>query len=112
MAEVEQITKEPDQKVERVKDPKKVAAGKRLTEYNRKAKQALQEKEERERGTPNEDNSSGISLGTALTLVSISLTALGLYFKWRAPAVEESKPCIPTPAEKPKPKASAVFGME
>ena len=43
---VEQITREPDVK-DRVKDPKKVEAGKKLAEYHKKAKDALKEKEQR-----------------------------------------------------------------
>jgi len=35
MSDVEQITKEPEEKVERIKDPKKVAAGKRLAAANK-----------------------------------------------------------------------------
>ena len=43
--EVEQITKTPvTESVKKEKDPKKVAAGKKLAEYNRKAKEALKEK--------------------------------------------------------------------
>ena len=44
---VEQITREPDVK-DRVKDPKKVEAGKKLAEYHKKAKEALKEKEQRD----------------------------------------------------------------
>ena len=44
---VEQITREPDVK-DRVKDPKKVEAGKKLAEYHKKAKDALKEKEQRD----------------------------------------------------------------
>ena len=43
----EQITREPDVK-DRVKDPKKVEAGKKLAEYHKKAKEALKEKEQRD----------------------------------------------------------------
>ena len=44
---VEQITREPDVK-DRVKDPKKVEAGKKLADYHKKAKEALKEKEQRD----------------------------------------------------------------
>ena len=37
----EQITVEPEKKVEKVKDPAKVAAGKRLVEYHKKAKKSF-----------------------------------------------------------------------
>ena len=44
---LEQITREPDVK-DRVKDPKKVEAGKKLADYHKKAKEALKEKEQRD----------------------------------------------------------------
>ena len=95
--ETEQITKEPE-KVEKIKDPKKVAAGKRLAEYHKKAKKALE-------SAPT-DTSGGwmpdISLTTALSLVGITLTAVDLYFRWRKtnnvvfepPEIKKSK--VPT----------------
>ena len=48
--DVEQITKTPVESNVKTKekDPKKVAAGKKLAEYNRKAKEALKEKMKRE----------------------------------------------------------------
>ena len=45
--EVEQITEVPTE-IKKEKDPKKVAAGKTLAEYNKKAKEALQRERERE----------------------------------------------------------------
>ena len=44
---VEQITREPAVK-DRVKDPKKVEAGKKLADCHKKAKEALKEKEQRD----------------------------------------------------------------
>ena len=73
---VEQITKEPE-KVEKIKDPKKVAAGKRLAEYHKKAKKALESAPTETTWMPD------ISLTTALSLVGITLTAVDLYFRWR-----------------------------
>ena len=48
--DVEQITKTPIESNVKTKekDPKKVAAGKRLAEYNKRAKEALKEKMKRE----------------------------------------------------------------
>ena len=47
--DVEEITKTPVQEsVKKEKDPKKVAAGKKLAEYNKRAKEALKEKMKRE----------------------------------------------------------------
>ena len=50
VSDVEQITKTPVESNVKTKekDPKKVAAGKKLAEYNRKAKEALKEKMKRE----------------------------------------------------------------
>jgi len=76
MTDVEQITKESDDKVERIKDPKKVAAGKRLAAANKKSKQSLNENE-------NEKNKSwfpDISFTTAVELVGISVALVNLYY--------------------------------
>ena len=50
---VEQITKVPIelQAPEKEKDPKKVAAGKKLAEYNKKAKEALERDREEARSS-------------------------------------------------------------
>ena len=87
--EVEQITKEPEQKVERIKDPKKVAAGKRLAEYHKKAKKALIKhgNVDESNEVAEEDNTKSswmpdISLTTALSLVGIGLTAFDLYSRY------------------------------
>lgn len=82
--QVDQITKEPEEKIERVKNPKKVAAGRRLAEYHKKAKKALQ----KDNDIDEEENNDSkwipeISLTTALSLVGITLTATDLYFRWR-----------------------------
>ena len=84
---VDQITKEPLQKIERVKDPKRVQAGRRLAEYHRKAKGALKQEEARE-GTEAvlEDgpNSNWMpSMTVVLTMVGIGLTGLDLYLRWK-----------------------------
>jgi len=79
MSDVEQITKEPEEKVEKIKDPKKVAAGKRLAATNKKSKQALKESEEH-------DNSSWIpeiSFSTVVGIVGIGLTAVDLYYRFK-----------------------------
>jgi len=78
------ITKEPENPIIKQKDPKKVAAGKRLAEYHKKAKKALEIEKNHE--TEEETSNSWtpeISLTTALTLVGISLTVIDLYFRWR-----------------------------
>ena len=47
-SQVEQITREPSVKT-KVKDPKRVQAGKTLSEKNKRAREALKREEERER---------------------------------------------------------------
>ena len=98
--DVEEITKIPavesnDRTKE--KDPKKVAAGKRLAEYNKRAKEALKEKmkrdaeksqEERETGERHSNALEGgwipeISFTTAISLVGIGLTAINMFMSYR-----------------------------
>jgi len=76
MTDVEQITKEPEEKVEKIKDPKKVAAGKRLAAANKKSKQSLNEKDDNSSWLPD------ISFSTVVGLVGISLTAIDLYYRF------------------------------
>src|SRR6056300_1357160 len=100
---VEQITKEPEQeKVEKIKDPKKVAAGKRLAASNKKARKEVMEANKQQ---DEESNSSGwfptsvmdMNFSTVVGLVGIGLTATDLYFRYRKPTlvstnvVEEKK---------------------
>ena len=47
-SQVEQITREPSVKT-KVKDPKRVQAGKTLSEKNKRAREALKREEEREK---------------------------------------------------------------
>ena len=87
MSADEQITKTPEV-VEKIKDPKKVAAGKRLSEYHKKAKKALIEKTE-------ESTHGGwmpeISFTTALSIVGIVLTAVDLYYRWKSSSERRSE---------------------
>ena len=95
--DVEQITKAPIESNVKTKekDPKKVAAGKRLAEYNRRAKEALKEKKRREaeretveyadaeQGSQREGWIPEISFTTAISLVGIGLTAINLFMSYR-----------------------------
>ena len=100
--DVEQITKTPIESNVKTKekDPKKVAAGKRLAEYNKRAKEALKEKmkreaeksQEEERETGESQNSKDltaeswipeISFTTAISIVGIGLTALNMFMSYR-----------------------------
>jgi len=90
----DQITKEPETPIVKQKDPKKVAAGKKLAEYHRNAKKALEKNAED--GPTDSSWMSKISLTTALTVVGIGLTAADLYFRWKKvdppPAVKIETP--------------------
>ena len=102
--DVEQITKTPVESNVKTKekDPKKVAAGKKLAEYNRRAKEALKEKMKRdaekatepeERDEQSKDLTAAklesaegwipeISFTTAISLVGIGLTALNMFMSY------------------------------
>ena len=88
----EQITKPaPKGKPQREKDPKKVAAGKKLAEKNRQAKAALDREVKREREIAEKEkeneNSPGwlpeMSFQTVLSIVGIVFTAIELYQRFR-----------------------------
>ena len=88
----EQITKPaPKAKPQREKDPKKVAAGKKLAEKNRQAKAALEREVKREREIAEREreneNSAGwlpeMSFQTVLSIVGIAFTAFELYHRFR-----------------------------
>ena len=117
--DVEQITKTPIESNVKTKekDPKKVAAGKRLAEYNKRAKEALKEKMKRE-SEKEEDREMGeskdltaaegwipeISFTTAISLVGIGLTVINMYMSYRKddpPQVRlpESPPAIERPQQ-------------
>ena len=117
--DIEQITKTPVQEINvktKEKDPKKVAAGKKLAEYNKRAKEALKEKMKREaeKATEPEERETGesaisvgwipeISFTTAISLVGIGLTALNMFMSYKkgteeiTPQVRLPEPCEPSP---------------
>jgi len=101
MSEVEQITKEPEEKVEKIKDPKKVAAGKRLAAANKKSKQQHEE----------QDNSSwipDISFSTIVGLVGIGITAVDLYYRLKP---TETKVVYKPLSEPEEPQQQKLIGM-
>ena len=126
--DVEQITKAPIESNVKTKekDPKKVAAGKKLAEYNRRAKEALKEKKRREAEKEEEIETGESAIGwipeisftTAISLVGIGLTAINMFMSYRkdteeiAPTrLQESpirEPCSaiesPQPSKIPVPK--------
>ena len=96
----EQITKPaPKVKPQREKDPKKVAAGKKLAEKNRKAKAVLEREVKREREIAEKEqeneNSAGwlpeMSFQTVLSIVGIAFTAFELYQRFRPKVSSEGR---------------------
>ena len=96
---VEQITKTPilENKSAKLKDPKKVAAGKRLAEHNKRAKEALKEKMDRDAEKATKDSLSeettsastsqslipNLSLTTVLSVVGLGLTAFDMFMRYK-----------------------------
>ena len=98
--EVEEITKTPvkESKVKE-KDPKKVAAGKKLAEYNKRAKEALKEKMKREaEKIPEEETGESqgwipeLSFTTVISIVGIGLTAINMFMSYRKDTKVPSEP--------------------
>ena len=97
-------------KPQREKDPKKVAAGKKLAKKNRKAKEALEREVKREceiaeREKENE-NSAGwlpeMTFQTVLSIVGIAFTAFELYQRFRQKSSSGSAQSPISPREEPK----------
>ena len=107
----EQITKSaPKVKPQREKDPKKVAAGKKLAEKNRQAKAALEREVKREREIAEKEqeneNSAGwfpeMSFQTVLSIVDIAFTAFELYQRFHQKESSGSAQSPISPREEPK----------
>ena len=112
--EVEQITREPIKEEvisskNKTKDPKKVAAGKKLAEYNKKAKEALAREMKREQKINREENTESeynqekpwlpeLSFTTVLSIVGIGFTAFDMFMRYykKDPKEPENIP-IPQP---------------
>ena len=105
---VEQITRDPPKEEEKrfkkkVKDPKKVAAGKKLAEYNKKAKEALAREMNREKeqaAIKNEEETGEakswlpeLSFTTVLSVVGLGFTAFDMFMRYRQK--EDNKNRIP-----------------
>ena len=97
-------------KPQREKDPKKVAAGKKLAEKNRQAKAALEREVKREREIAEKEqeneNSAGwlpeMSFQTVLSIVGIAFTAFELYQRFRQKESSGSAQSPISPREEPK----------
>ena len=97
----EQITKPaPKVKPQKEKDPKKVAAGKKLAEKNRQAKAALEREIKREIAEKEKENENSagwlpeMSFQTVLSIVGVAFSAFELYKHFR--------PKSSSPREEPK----------
>ena len=137
MSEEEQITVEPktenNETKKREKDPKKVAAGKKLAEYNKKAKEALAREMKREEKIkqeeePNENTYSEakswlpeLSFTTVLSVVGLGFTAIDLFMRYKEKARTEYSnriadlsqvPQTPQPKKIPFSATPKSLGME
>ena len=92
-AQEEQITKPaPKVKPQKEKDPKKVAAGKKLAEKNRQAKAALEREIKREIAEKEKENENSagwlpeMSFQTVLTIVGVAFSAFEMYKRFHPKA--------------------------
>ena len=107
--EEEQITKPaPKVKPQKEKDPKKVAAGKKLAEKNRQAKAALERGIKREMAEKEKENENSagwlpeMSFQTVLSLVGVAFTAFELYQRFRPKSSSGSAQSPISPQKEPK----------
>ena len=105
----EQITKPaPKVKPQKEKDPKKVAAGKKLAEKNRQAKAALEREIKREIAAKEKENENSagwlpeMSFQTVLSLVGVAFTAFELYQRFRPKSSSGSAQSPISPQSEPK----------
>ena len=106
-AQEEQITKPaPKVKPQKQKDPKKVAAGKKLAEKNRQAKAALEREIKREIAEKEKENENSagwlpeMSFQTVLAIVGVAFSAFEMYKRFRpkasSPRSEPKQSVAPT----------------
>ena len=105
----EQITKSaPKVKPQREKDPKKVAAGKKLAEKNRQAKAALEREIKREIAEKEKDNENSagwlpeMSFQTVLSIVGVAFSAFEMYKRFRPKVSSGSAQSPISPRAEPK----------
>ena len=103
----EKITKPaPKVKPQKEKDPKKVAAGKKLAEKNRQAKAALEREIKREIAEKEKENENSagwlpeMSFQTVLLIVGVAFSAFEMYKRFRpkssSPRAEPKQSVAPT----------------
>ena len=111
----EQITKPaPKVKPQKEKDPKKVAAGKKLAEKNRQAKAALEREIKREiaEKEQQDENSAGwlpeMSFQTVLSIVGVAFSVFEMYKRFRPKVSSGSAQSPISPREEPKQSEAAA----
>ena len=111
-AQEEQITKPaPKVKPQKEKDPKKVAAGKKLAEKNRQAKAALEREIKREIAEKEKENENSavwlpeMSFQTVLKIVGVAFSAFEMYKRFQPKA--SSPRAEPKQSEAPTSEAAA-----
>ena len=114
-AQEEQITKPaPKVKPQKEKDPKKVAAGKKLAEKNRQAKAALEREIKREiaEKEQQDENSAGwlpeMSFQTVLSIVGVAFSVFEMYKRFRPKVSSGSAQSSISPREEPKQSEEAA----
>ena len=108
-AQEEQITKPaPKVKPQKEKDPKKVAAGKKLAEKNRQAKAALEREIKREIAEKEKENENSagwlpeMSFQTVLSIVGVAFSAFEMYKRFRPKSSSGSVQSPISPQTEPK----------
>ena len=111
----EQITKPaPKVKPQREKDPKKVAAGKKLAEKNRQAKAALEREIKREIAEKEKENENSagwlpeMSFQTVLSIVGVAFSAFEMYKRFRPKVSSGSVQNTISPRAEPKQSEAAA----
>ena len=111
----EQITKPaPKVKPQKEKDPKKVAAGKKLAEKNRQAKAALEREIKREiaEKEQQDENSAGwlpeMSFQNVLSIVGVAFSAFEMYKRFRPKSSSGSAQSPISSREEPKQSEAAA----
>ena len=95
-------------KPQKEKDPKKVAAGKKLAEKNRQAKAALEREIKREIAEKEKENENStgwlpeMSFQTVLSIVGVAFTAFELYQRFRPKSSSGSAQSPISSREEPK----------
>ena len=114
-AQEEQITKPaPKVKPQKEKDPKKVAAGKKLAEKNRQAKAALEREIKREIAEKEKENENSagwlpeMSFQTVLTIVGVAFSAFEMYKRFHPKSSSGSVQNTISSREEPKQSEAAA----